>query len=57
MSVSLPFKYLDKEVGVFWADRPFNANNDFPIIMGRTPLFDKFDIEFKGNKKVFLRKA
>jgi hypothetical protein len=57
VSVSLPFKYLDKEVGVFWADRPFNANNDFPIIMGRTPLFDKFDIEFKGNKKVFLRKA
>jgi len=36
--------------------RRFDPEKDTPIVLGREPLFQKFDVEFKGNKKITFRK-
>jgi len=41
---------------LFLNKRRFDPEKDTPIVLGREPLFQKFDVEFKGNKKITFRK-
>ena len=41
---------------MFLNTRKFNSEIDTPLILGRDPLFNKFDIEFKNNCKIIFKK-
>jgi hypothetical protein len=43
-------------IDVIWLNRVPNPEKNILMILGRNPLFDKFDIEFKRNKTIIFRK-
>jgi len=40
---------------LFLNTRKFDPQKDIPIVLGREPLFEKFDIEFKNNSKIVFK--
>ncbi|MBI2076536.1 MAG: hypothetical protein HYT72_04790 [Candidatus Aenigmarchaeota archaeon] len=44
-------------IEINWMDKEMDANSDYPFVLGREGIFDKFDIEFKSNSKIIFRKA
>lgn len=54
--ISIEFCNQRFSIDVVWLNKRFNAEEDILMILGRAPLFDKFDIEFKNNSKIVFRK-
>jgi len=54
--VEMEFLGQKFSIDIIWINKGFDAEEDMMMILGRNPLFDKFDIEFKENKKIIFRK-
>lgn len=53
--VEIEFLGQKLSLNVIWITRAVNVEKDIPMIIGRNPLFDRFNIEFKENRKMIFR--
>ena len=43
-------------INAIWVDKKFNPESDFPFILGREGIFNRFDITFEGDERIIFRK-
>ena len=56
--IPVEIKFFDEtfKIDVMWLKKKFDPTKNIQLILGRTPLFDKFDVEFRRNKTMIFRK-
>ena len=49
--------FLGKKVSidVIWVNKKVNVEEDLVMILGRDPIFNKFNVEFRDNNKVVFK--
>ncbi len=54
--IDIEFSGQKFSIDVMWINKKINVEEDLPMILGRVPLFNEFNVEFKNNSKIIFRK-